>query len=259
MSIVGDLVGSFLGANSAENATDAQERAANNATAAQERMYNQTREDNLPALLARNQAVNQLANFLGVSGNKSAPGYGSWVNELTPTDVQNEPGYQFGLQQGMNALNNRLAAGGNYYSGAAIKQSQRYAQDYAGTKYNDAFNRLASQRQNQYNMYAGLGGLGQVGANTVASAGQNFANQAGANIIGAGDARAAGSIATGNALTNGINGALYHARNYLNQNPFSGVGGGSDSWGSLGISPGSNMSGWNSPSNNEIWNQMMGG
>ena len=188
-----------------------------------------------------------------VGGDPNSPLYGLLTKQFTGADLQNDPGYQFGLQQGQRALDNRLAANGNYYSGSAIKQAARYNQDYAGTKFNEAWNRDQTAKGNMLNNLLGITGRGQTSVGQVNSAGMQYGNTAGNNLIGAGDARAAGSIARGNALTSALNGAAYGARNAF--------GGGSSysPWSSIGINPSSTMTGWNSPSNADIWTQMMGG
>ena len=43
--------------------------------------------------------------------------FGSLLQNFTGEDLANEPGYKFGLDQGMEALDRRLAAGGNYEVG----------------------------------------------------------------------------------------------------------------------------------------------
>lgn len=73
--------------------------------------------------------------------------------------LQNDPGYQFRLQQGQQALERSLAAQGLGQSGAALKAAQEYGQGVAGQTYDNFFD-----RQNQIANY-GFGaasGLGQI-------------------------------------------------------------------------------------------------
>jgi hypothetical protein len=60
-------------------------------------------------------------------------GSGELLKPFTGASLTTEPGYQFGLNQGMNALQSSQAAKGGLYSGAALKAANQYAQDYAGT------------------------------------------------------------------------------------------------------------------------------
>jgi len=66
-------------------------------------------------------------------------------------------------------------------------------------------------RQDIYNFIAPLAGMGQGAATTTGNYGANFGNQAGGNIIGAGNATAAGTIASGNAWRQGIANSINNA------------------------------------------------
>lgn len=140
-------------------------------------------------------------------GDRSSADFGSLLRNFTGEDLENEPGFQFGLDQGMKALNNRLAAGGSFFSGAALKGGQRFAQDYAGTKFNDAFNRDSANKTRTFNFLSGPMSLGQNAAAQTGNAGMNMAGQVGANTTAMGNAQGAARIAQGNALAGGLNGA----------------------------------------------------
>lgn len=73
--------------------------------------------------------------------------------------LQNDPGYQFRLQQGNQALDRSLAARGLSQSGAALKAAQEYGQGLADQTYNDYFNR---QGQIANLGYGAAGGLGSI-------------------------------------------------------------------------------------------------
>ena len=80
---------------------------------------------------------------------------GSLGGNFTPGDLTQEPGYQLRLSQGEQALGRKQSAGGNYYSGQALKEAQTYGQGLADQTYNDAYNRWLQQQQNTYNMLSG--------------------------------------------------------------------------------------------------------
>lgn len=82
---------------------------------------------------------------------------------FNPTDLTNEPGYQFNLNQGLDAINKQLAASGLVGTGRAIKAAQDYATGLADRTYNDAFNRWASQNQ----QLSGLSGQGLSSVNSL--------------------------------------------------------------------------------------------
>lgn len=58
-----------------------------------------------------------------------------------PTDLQNDPGYQFQLDQGMQAMDRASAARGNFLSGRAIQDANTYAQGLANQTAQDAYSR----------------------------------------------------------------------------------------------------------------------
>lgn len=224
----GAIGGALISSNSAKNAANKQSGAAQNATQLQQQEYDQTRSDNMPALNARNASLQRLQDLLGISGNTHATGYGSLSGPINPGDVMSSPGYQFGLKQGQTTLNNQEVARGMSNSGQALKAAAQYGTDYATTKYDDAFNREVANRSAQLNPLQSAAGLGQTGASTVAAAGSNYANQAGQNMIGAGNAQAAAGIAQGNAITGGINqlAGWYSANHQPGGSPYPYSGGG---------------------------------
>jgi hypothetical protein len=199
------LVGSALQSDAAGDAADAQIAASERATALQKEQYDATVERNKPFVQGGTTAFNALLDRLGLTGNTSAQGYGSFGKVPTAADVMAEPGYQFGLDQGQQAINRSLNARGMTNSGAQIKAAARFGTDYAGTQYGNAFNRNQSAQQQQYNQFANVANMGQNAANNTGQAGANYATQAGANMIGAGNARAAGELAQGNIWANALN------------------------------------------------------
>lgn len=161
--------------------------------------------------------------------------YGSLMKAFTGDDLQNEPGYQFGLQQGNQALDRKAAAGGGYFSGAALKAAQRFGQDYAGTKFGEAFNRDTANKTNTFNRLTGLINPGQTAANQVGTMGASYANQVGNNLTSNATAQGAAGIAGANAWQNAINGGVnayqqYNAKNSLAENLFTDYGNRGMSW-----------------------------
>lgn len=149
--------------------------------------------DQLNPYLQSGQAANaRLSDLLGTSGNSGASGYGSLSAPFTAADLQNDPGYQFQLQQGNQALDRQQAAKGNYFSGSALKAAQDYGQGLADNTLNQAYNRYLTGNQQQYSQLAGQAGVGA-----------NAANSAGNQIGDLGTAKANSSIATSNTL-NGL-------------------------------------------------------
>lgn len=165
------------------------------------------------------------------------PTYGSLLRayrngeefSFTGKDLASDPGYQFGLNQGTQGIERGQAARGNFLSGAAMKELNRFNQDYAGTKFNEGFNRASStwntnrsaydaNRNTIYSFLTGQSTMGQNSAAQVGTNNQQTANAIGNNIMGAGNVQAAANIAGSNALASGINGAAnaYNSTNNLN-------------------------------------------
>ena len=200
-----------VGAVASNSAAGKQEAAANNATALQSQIYGDTVTRNAPFVTAGTSAVNEL-------GADLAPG-GSLTQNFTPADylANKDPGYDFQLSTGENAIQSRDAATGSSIGGAAMKDLNNFAQSTAATGYQSAFDRYQTQQGNVYNRLAGLAGLGQSSANNTAASGNIFGSNAGSNIIGAGNAAAAGTVGVGNAISGG-------ATNYALLNSLNGGG-----------------------------------
>ncbi len=199
------IYSSHQASKSSSQANAAEQAAADKANATQLQMYNQTRQDNMPALQARNASLAKLQDLLGIGGNPNSPGYGSLSGSINPGDVTKDPGYQFGLDQGMRGINNSLAARGMRDSGSALMAADRYGTDYATTKYDDAFNRQLQNRQQQLNPLLSVGGLAQVGTSQIGQAGSLYGQQAGNNAMYAGDAAAQNALAQGSIRGNMAN------------------------------------------------------
>lgn len=162
----------------------------NNSNALLRYMYDQMRSDNMPALQARNAGLQGYQNLLA-----------------NPSKITEDPGYKFGLSEAMKELDRRQSASGGYYSGATIRRATDRAQDYAGTKFDNALNRQGN-----------LAGLGQVGTSQIGQAGMNYGNQAGQNNMLAGAARGASTMAGANNWADMLNRMI----SYGNQNIWGG-------------------------------------
>lgn len=76
----------------------------------------------------------------------------------TPEQAQNDPGYQFSLNQGLKALQQGGAASGTARTGGAMKGLIDYAQDRGAQQYDNVYNRQAQtwgmNRSNAADAYA---------------------------------------------------------------------------------------------------------
>ncbi len=188
------VIGAAGSAYSANKAAGAQQSAADQATNLQRQQYADTVQRNQPFYGAGTDALAMLQQKL--------PGLNT---PYDPSKLTSEPGYQFGLQQGQQALERSLAARGRGVSGAALKAASEFGNNYATGQLNNAFNRDQASKNQQFSQLMQLTGLGQASANNTSAAGQNYANAAGANQIGAGNSAAANNLAQGNIWGNLLN------------------------------------------------------
>ncbi len=191
--------------------------------------------------LQEQQAQQQAAEAAARKAAESDPAFGSLLRRFTMDDYLEDPGYQFRLQQGEQAINRAAAAAGRYDSGRALKDLGEFNSGLASQEFGNAYNRWNNNQTNIFNRLSGVAGTGQQATNQLAHYGANMTNNIAGNIVGAGNAAAAGQVGAANAWS----GALGNTTNALSQY-FSGRGP------NLGISAGSqfNMNGLSSGSFN---------
>jgi hypothetical protein len=192
-------IGSIIAGNSQ---ADAYRDAANQANQTLTNTNNQIRTDYTPYTSLGSNAAGKLNNYIN-----NTP-------QFTMADFYNDPGYQFTLQQGQNAVNNSAAARGGLLSGGAAKGLASYNTGLANQTYGDAYNRYMQNRQQTFNELSGTTGLGMNATNAVSNAGLQTGMQKAQNtfsaLTGAGNAQAAGVYG----LTSGLGNA---AQNTLGQ------------------------------------------
>jgi hypothetical protein len=222
--------GAVSASDSAANAQQGQATAAANANATQQQQFNTQQENIKPWLTAGTGAINQLATGTQAGGQfATAPTF-----QFDQSKIQQDPGYQFRMQQGVNALTAAGSAAGNLGSGNLGTALTNYGQQAGSQEYQAAYQRAYSSQFDQYNsqlnaqntVYNRLAGVAQTGqtANSqLQSAGQNFANQSGNNLMTAatnsGQFGVQGAQATSNGIgqvSNQLMGGL-QAYNYNNQ------------------------------------------
>jgi hypothetical protein len=153
--------------------------------------------DVLPAGDANWQWLSDPANSTAGSGGDS--GYGGFASTgLTPTQqIEQTPGYQFSVDQAMNAIQHSAAARGTLLSGGLMKNLGSYiANSVAGPAYQ-------SQIKNLYD----VAGLGQNAAALSGNAGANYGRSASDLLTGIGNAQAGATAAGGSGYANAVTGA----------------------------------------------------
>lgn len=189
-----------VAAISSKKAADTAKQSAREGNQLVQDKYLQTRADEMPFMEAGKGATTRLSDLLGTSGNKDAEGYGSLTKPFTAEDylANKDPGYQFQLQQGSQAIQNRSAAGSGALSGPALKDLMSFNQEYAKTGYESAFNRQQTQQNNIFSRLSDIARLGQNAASQTGAQGVAVGQQQSANTTAAGNAAAAAQANMGN-------------------------------------------------------------
>jgi hypothetical protein len=219
ISAVGSLIGSGkqaraiksaaqTQADAAKYAANLQSQAAANSLAFTKNVYGKAAGYEAPWQQAGRVALGQLG-----AGTANGGQFNS-----SPTSAQvlgQDPGYQFRLEQGQQALERAEAAGGGVGSGGALKAGVQYGQDYASGEYANAYARFMGTRQANYANLANIAGYGEQANATLTNAGTgasaNVSNTAMEGARGAGDyltqganASAAGQIGGANVWANNL-------------------------------------------------------
>ena len=102
------------------------------------------------------------------------------------------PGYQFGMQEGTNAVERSAAARGGALSGNNLRNVTQFGQDYAGTKFGEEFNRLLA-----------MAGMGQTATSQGVNLAQNYGVNAGNLMQNQANSRASGVMGAANTWASG--------------------------------------------------------
>lgn len=224
VGLIGAGVGAGVGIYTSNKAASAQKDATNSANAVaqqtkdqeialQREMFNKNIELQQPTIDAGNTARNRLLQLLGLS--TGGADNGSLMKDFGTADFTADPGYQFRLDQGQQAIERSAAARGGLLSGAAIKAANNYAQGQASQEYQAAYDRFNTNRANKLNPLLSLAGSAQTASGALGSAATGVANAGsntlsgygatvGNNLTNAGNARASGYVGTANAITGGL-------------------------------------------------------
>lgn len=225
MGIAGAIVGAgVLGAGASiigsSSAAHTEANAANNATATQLGMYQDTVGREQPFVDAGNNALKQLLTGLGLQ--PGGNGTGSLNAPFTAANLEQTPGYQFTKQQGQQAILDQASAVGGV-GGNALKALTTFNSGLASTTYEQQLQDYLQQQQQKFGNLETIAGSGQNAAANLGALGTNVGTSVGNNIIGAGNASAAGTIASTNAITGTVNNL---SSNFLLSQLLNGGGGG---------------------------------
>ncbi|UIY58090.1 hypothetical protein [Burkholderia cepacia] len=213
------VVGSVISGSAAESAANTQADAANNAANLQWQQFQQMQKNLQPYM---NLGTN---NIQGMQDQLAKLGGMQFSFNPTQAQLEQTPGYQFTLQQGMKNTNNALAAKGLNLSGAQAKGLADYTTGLADQTYQQQYQNALQQfatnygvNTDQFNRLSGLVGLGENAAAGVGNAGLQTASNAGNILMSGANASAAGKIGAANAIGGGVSslggsGLLYSLMN----------------------------------------------
>lgn len=160
---------------------------------------------------------------------------GGLLRNFGMQDFQEDPGYQFALDQGQRGIQGSAAAGGSLLSGATLKALTRFNQDTATNQYQNSYDRFNQNKTQNMNALFNMSGIGQQSAGAIGSYNMNANNQIANNLnsLGmakgglltqAGNAQAAGVMGGANALIQGIGGAVNQLGSFNAMNTLKGMG-----------------------------------
>lgn len=223
IAAVGGIAAGGIGASGSKSAANTQAAASQQAALLQYQMYQQTAARLQPWVTSGTAANTQLAGLLGLPGYSASGagglGTGALVKPFDPTmdQLRQTPGYQFTLQQGLQATQNQASAlgqgggvlpgGGLAVSGPEGKGLSQFAEGLASTTYQQQFNNYWAQLNNVYNMLSGASAQGANAAALTGQSGQAASTAAGNALQSAGAAQAAGTVGAANALGGAVGSA----------------------------------------------------
>jgi len=234
-AIIGSAILGAYGANkqskAATNAAQTQYQATQDASKQQREMFDILNAQQAPYREAGYGALNQINTMLP-----------EFTKQFTSEDlIRNlDPSYKFMLEQGLGATGQAMNVGGG---GSNVDLArQKFAQEYAKTGAQQAFNNYTNQQSNIYNRLSNLAGIGQAAQSQSNTLGSNTANALSQLGIGGASALGAGQIGAANAYAGGLGniGNSFTLSQLLNPQGGYGTTGGITAGGATTMNPGLN-------------------
>ena len=187
IGVAGKIGSSILGANAADKASKEQAAALQQAIQTYQGMFQGVQTNEQPFIQGGQTAYNQLIGAL--------PGL---TQQFQPTMSQLEqtPGYQFALNQGLKATQNAFSAKGQAGggSGPAIGGAATFAQGLASTTFQQQFQNYLAQNSQIANILQNATNPGLTAAGQLAGSAGQFGSLIGGAQTGVGNAQAAGTL-----------------------------------------------------------------
>lgn len=247
-------VGAAGSAVAGSKAAKAQKSAANSAAATEQAMFEAQKEENQKYYDLGKEDINSnfglatqnlvpYANQGAAATSRMSALAGLGGADALTSALQQDPGYQFRMSQGVNALDRSAAARGMLQSGAQSKALTQYGQGLASGELANAFQRVGAVQGNAQQASGALATLYQNQGTTLSNLSsrqasqnqalsQNTSNALGQYSMAAGNAQAAGYQNMGSSLNAGLQNGL--TAYMMNQQPQTMYG---NNYGSIGGMP----------------------
>jgi hypothetical protein len=178
------LYGQQQANNAISDAANTAAASADKNLAFQREMFNTIRADQEPFRAAGVSALGKLSPLMD-------------YKKFSMNDFMEDPGYQFRLTQGQQALDRSAAARAGLQSGAALKAATEFGQKMGSEEFNNAFNRYGIERERAINPLLSMAGFGQTATNNLQTGATNYGNTAGQIMQNAGNTQANAQLARG--------------------------------------------------------------
>lgn len=126
--------------------------------------------------------IRQAINPYQEAGARAVAGLEAGANEKFQFS-EDDPSYQWRLEQGQKALERSAAARGGLQGGGTLKALTRYAQGAASTEYQAAFDRFQADKQTRLSTLGALAGFGQNANSQLVTAGTNYGDGVSRNTM----------------------------------------------------------------------------
>lgn len=175
-----------------------------------------------PSMAAGNLATNRMLDILGLSGNTGAQGYNSYNQPFTAEDFNTfkDPGYNFRVQQGQQAMLNAARGGGLAGSGAALKAATKYGQEMGSQEFQNAYTRATQAAESSRTALLPLMAQGLTASQTASQLAGTTGGQLSGNQFGLGTNLGSLASNTGNTIAGAYTGAIPTMAALTSANPY---------------------------------------
>lgn len=183
--------------------------------------YSYARSDLSPYVSAGQNALSSQEALAGANWGTNWYNYAATKEPssvLTQSGLEQTPGYQFTMDQGLKQTQSAAAKRGLGVSGAALKGAAEYATGLASNTYSTRFNeaqtsfnnlltlgdKWQSAQKNAYSNYSTLSSLGEQAGSSLAQAGTSAASTSASALTNAGNALSSATKGLGTSIGNAL-------------------------------------------------------